>query len=328
MSENDPLLKIRFEGSAVGPGKIPVSHLLTFLSNLTKAFQRIGRVLAGESESGKRGRQPQSIKDEVALELMMLTHGSPAAVLGFERRQTQLSLPGMDMGLEIFEKSLEGLVEIQTAESELPTGYDAGVLMAWRDAGIVFSQGVTSIEFSLNYPTKRVSALFTPEGLNRIQKRIQGPTTNIRVIEGRLLMADFKEYGTRCRVHPSVGEPVLCLFDNEQRDDVLDDMLQYVRITGEAKEDSVSGKIASIKIIDIQRLPNQEDEAAELLPLGTPISYGFWESPTLDDLAITQNVQPMQDVRSIFGSWPGELHDGFELIIDDLRHQLAGEDTK
>ena len=78
----------------------------------------------------------------------------------------------------------------------------------------------------------------------------------------------------------------------------------------------------------IQRLPNKEDEAAELLPLGTPISYGFWESPTLDDLAITQNVQPMQDVRSIFGSWPGELHDGFELIIDDLRHQLAGEDTK
>ncbi len=58
MSENDPLLKIRFEGTAVGPGKIPVSHLLTFLSNMTKALQRIGRVLAGESESMKRGRQP------------------------------------------------------------------------------------------------------------------------------------------------------------------------------------------------------------------------------------------------------------------------------
>jgi hypothetical protein len=328
MSENDPLLKIRFEGNAVGPGKIPVSHLLTFLTNLTKAFQRTGRVLAGDSESAKRGRQPQSIKDDIALELMMLTHGSPAAVLGFERRQTQLNLPGMDMGLEIFERSLKGLIEIQTAESELPTGFDAGVLMAWRDAGLVFSQGVSCIEFSLNHRAEPVSVRFTPEGLHRIQERIQGPTTNIRVIEGRLLMADFKEHGTRCRVHPSFGEPVLCLFDDEQKDDVLEEMLQYVRITGKAKEDPGSGKIVSIKIIDIQRLPNKEDQAAELLPQGTPISYGFWESPTLDELAQTQNVQPMKDVRSIFGTWPGELDDGFETIIDDLRHpQLASRDT-
>lgn len=328
MSENDPLLKIRFEGNAVGPGKIPVSHLLTFLSNLTKAFQRIGRVLAGESESAKRGRQPQSIKEEVALDLMMLTHGSPAAVLGFERRQTRLSLPGLDMGLEIFEKSLTGLVEIQSAESELPTGYDAGVLMAWRDAGVVFSQGVSSIEFSLNHRTEPLTARFTPDGLTRIQERIQGPTTNIRVIEGRLLMADFKEHGTRCRVHPSFGEPVLCLFDDEQKDEVLEDILQYVRIIGEAKEDPLSGKIVSIRILDIERLPNKEEEAAELLPQGTPISYGFWESPNLDDLAQTQNVQPMHDVRSLFGTWPGELDDHFERIIDDLRYpQLTDGDS-
>ena len=32
MNKHNPLLKIRFDGSAVGPGKIPVSHLLRFLS--------------------------------------------------------------------------------------------------------------------------------------------------------------------------------------------------------------------------------------------------------------------------------------------------------
>ena len=45
MNEFNPLLKIRFDGDAVGPGNIPVSHLLIFLSNLNKALQRTGRVL-------------------------------------------------------------------------------------------------------------------------------------------------------------------------------------------------------------------------------------------------------------------------------------------
>ena len=47
MNEFNPLLKIRFDGDAVGPGKIPVSHLLIFLSNLNKALQRTGRALRG-----------------------------------------------------------------------------------------------------------------------------------------------------------------------------------------------------------------------------------------------------------------------------------------
>ena len=62
-----------------------------------------------------------------------------------------------------------------------------------------------------------------------------------------------------------------------------------------------------------------------LLPQGTPISRNFWESPTLDDLAQSQNVPPMADVRRLFGTWPGEEDDGFEVAIDELRHQsIAG----
>ena len=192
--------------------------------------------------------------------------------------------------------------------------------MAWRDAGILFNQGIEKIEFTLNHRDTPVVTSFTPNGFRRIQERIKGPQTNIRTIEGRLLMADFKEHGTRCRVHPSVGEPVLCLFDEEQKDEVLEDMLQYVRIVGEAKEDPISGKITSIKIHDIERLEDKEDEATELLPKGTPISRDFWESPTLDELAQSQHVQPMADVRALFGTWPGEDDDGFEASIDELRH--------
>ncbi len=323
MKNDEPLLKIRFDGEAVGPGRIPVTHLLSFLANMNKALQRTGRVLAGEAESLRRGPQPRSIKEEIALDLVLLTHGSPAAVLGFERRQTHAALPGMDMGLDILEKSLDGLTAVQAADDMLPAGFDTGVLMAWRDAGTLFSKGISRIDFTLNHRETPLTTNLSPEGFARIQERIKGPQTNIRTIEGRLLMADFKEHGTRCRVHPSAGEPVLCLFDEAQRDEVLDDILRYVRIVGEAKEDPLTGKIACIKIHDIERLEDREGEAADLLPQGTPISRNFWESPTLDELAHAQNVRPMADVRALFGTWPGEMGDGFERDVDDLRHSHA-----
>ena len=284
MSDSMPLLKIRFDGEAIGSGTIPVAHLLRFLSSFNKALQRTGRVLLGETESAKRGRQPHSIKEELDLNLVLLTHGSPATVLGFEKRNSQSFIPGMDFGLETIEKAIEGLGHIQQSGESLPVGCDVGVLMAWRDAGILFSQGVKKIEFKLNHQEKPRATVFTSEGFSRIQERIKGPQTNIRTIEGRLLLADFKEHGTRCRVHPPVGDPVLCLFNEEQKDEVLDDILHYVQIVGEAKEDPITGKITSIRINDIVRLEDREEEAKDLLPQGTPLAQSFWESPSIEEL--------------------------------------------
>lgn len=319
MIAHDPLLKIRFDGDAVGPGTIPVAHLRRFLDGMTKALQRTGRVLLGEAESMRRGPHPRSVKDEVALDLVMLTQGSPAAVLGFERRQTETSLPGIDLGMEILEKSITGLEVVQKADAPLPPGYNAGVLMAWRDAGLLFSSNIARIEFRLRERDKSVVTTFTPEGFARIQKRIKGPQTNMRTIEGRLLMVDFKEHGTRCRVHPPVGDPVICLFDDEQKDEVLEDILRYVRIVGEAREDPLTGKISSIKIHDIEQLEEKEDQAMELLPQGTPVSRDFWYSPTLDELAQAQNAGSVTNVEALFGGWPGDPDDGFEKEILKIR---------
>jgi len=49
----------------------------------------------------------------------------------------------------------------------------------------------------------------------------------------------------------------------------------------------------------------------------------FWKSPTLDELAQAQNVRPMMDVTALYGTWPGEMDDGFEDAIDDLRHHCG-----
>jgi len=45
----------------------------------------------------------------------------------------------------------------------------------------------------------------------------------------------------------------------------------------------------------------------------------FFKSTTLDKLALAQNVKPIPDVTILFGSWPGEMDDGFEDAIDELR---------
>ncbi len=56
-----------------------------------------------------------------------------------------------------------------------------------------------------------------------------------------------------------------------------------------------------------------------------PLSAIFWESPTLEELAHAQNVQPMTDVQVLFGTWPGDEDDGFEEAIDELRHPASAK---
>ena len=319
MNERKHFLSIRLDGPSIGSSRIPVSQLLRLLTEFNKALHRVGRVLLGEADSSRKGRNQRSISAEVALDLVEITHGSPATVLGLERSCGQQSIECMDFGVEIIEKSLNGLRPIQTADEELPPGYDPGVLLAWRDLGLMFEQGVSELSFSLNHRPQPLTASYTAPGYCLVQQRIQGPQRNIRSIEGRLLMADFKEHGTRCRIHPSVGDPIMCLFSESQKDEVLENILHFVKIIGEAKEDPVTGKIASIQLHDIQRIESRETENLDLLPQGTPLPADFWQSPSLDVLAEMQGAQPMHDISALFGTWPGDPDDGFEELIADLR---------
>lgn len=61
------------------------------------------------------------------------------------------------------------------------------------------------------------------------------------------------------------------------------------------------------------------DSPAQDIPAGGD----FWQSPTLEELAQAQGVSPIADVRVLFGTWPGEPDDGFEALIDELRHPRA-----
>jgi len=44
-------------------------------------------------------------------------------------------------------------------------------------------------------------------------------------------------------------------------------------------------------------------------------------SKTLEDLAREQGVRPMKDPSELIGRWPGDVDDGFEEMIRELRQR-------
>ena len=36
-----------------------------------------------------------------------------------------------------------------------------------------------------------------------------------------------------------------------------------------------------------------------------------------------QNMEPIEDISALYGTWPGEVDDGFEEAIDELRRGSA-----
>ena len=47
----------------------------------------------------------------------------------------------------------------------------------------------------------------------------------------------------------------------------------------------------------------------------------FWEPASLEELIREQKVEPVNDLSVLYGSWPGDVDDGFEEAIDRMRHQ-------
>jgi hypothetical protein len=235
----------------------------------------------------------------------------------------------MDFGAEAMEKCFGGLERAIQKDVSMPPGYDPGVLLAWKDAGRLFDSGVSHIEITLNHRAEPLHVRYDARRRDLIRARILGAERHLRTIEGRLLMADFKEYGTRCRIHPSAGSPVMCLFDESLRDEIYQNILRFVRVTGQARVDPFTGRVASIVISDIERIEADEDEFKESLPSGAPLPGDFWNPPTFEQLAEAQGVKPVTSLESILGGWPeDEIDDGFEEAINALRQSdLAGNDS-
>src|ERR1700675_4118234 len=151
MIDKNPFFSMKLEGPGVKPGRIRLEDFLRLGQEMRRGVERVSFVLQGSAESRRAGRRPQDIRAAISLDVVEITHGSPSAVIRFERSDTQLSIPDTDLGLQAFEKFVQGLGAVISDSEGYPSGYDAGVLHAVRDAGRLFDRGVDRIEFTLNH---------------------------------------------------------------------------------------------------------------------------------------------------------------------------------
>src|SRR3989304_4591056 len=90
-----PLLKIRFEGSAIHGGRILFDDLSLFVSNISLAIDRILNSMQ-MGTSIKKGRPLKTTQLLSALEIVSVRKGSFALALDLRREGQQF--PGWDMG--------------------------------------------------------------------------------------------------------------------------------------------------------------------------------------------------------------------------------------
>jgi hypothetical protein len=136
-----------------------------------------------------------------------------------------------------------------------------------------------------------------------------------RTIEGHLLMGDFKETELRCRIHPPVGQPITCTFDEHRRNSVLAALTHYVRVVGESQE--ANGEILGLVITHIEIL---DREMGTSMNSDTAGSF-FGTKTNLDVVAREQGVSVATNFDELLGDfWPeGESADEFIATVQRWR---------
>lgn len=311
-SQKSPLLELRFEGKAVQDGRILLDDLLLFVDNLHSAISRVIEVLE-RGISGLPGRPPKTRQILAALEIVALKRGSFEMALDLRRDEGEL-LPGFDLGQKAIEKLMLGL-EVMENEAPLPEGFDEGVLMSLRDAGRVIDHGVEIVHLTSTSEigTRRVK--FVQSTRDQIVTRIRRLQHAWTEAEGRLLMADFKEDSLRCRLHPSTGSAIPCSFNEDMTERVMSYLRRFVQVRGDATYDPATNVIRSLVIRDIEPIERLSEIGVSFMP-----PSAFWETKSLDELAMEQGVYPVEDWDRLSGQWPeGADFDSFLEAIRSLR---------
>ncbi|HWO71022.1 MAG TPA: hypothetical protein VNP94_09750 [Actinomycetota bacterium] len=292
-------------------GRIAVDDLVVLVGQVQRAVERIALVLRGE-QGVRPGRRPREVEELTRLALVALRPGS--VTLELDLAEAQRPFEAVDVGRRAIERLLEGVAVLADGQSP-PAGWDAGVLLAVKEVGTLLRRGVERVDLEAPVGGVRRRARLEPQSIEAISRLVREPVRNLRTVEGRLLMADFKETATRCRIHPPMGPPVECTFDEAHRQAVLDALTRYVRVSGEAEVEESTGRIRLLAIADLEIL--------DLVPQGAAV-YPFWEPVELDELARIQGVGPVSDPRSLAAPiW--ESDEELERFLDETHRARRSE---
>ena len=293
------VLKVKVEGPGVHRKSIAVPDLVKICESIQSAVHRQAEAMEKPTaQTLRRGPITASAQKECTLELVGIVGGSTGLLFRYSKPQEHLHMPGAEnFGIDVLARVAE-TVEKLRAKKEVPaTDVDPGVLDSLSELGQVFEK--REIErISLNVPRhngkrKSIKAVFDPTVMERIAQRVKVPTNVRLTIEGRLEMADFKEVGRLCRVHPPIGQSLLCSFEPDFEERIYAALRRPVRLTGTAKINPNTGRPEELKIEEIEMLD-------ELL-LG---AKDFFQPRSLQQLAEAQGVRSLSNPKELAGGWP------------------------
>lgn len=313
------ILSIHLEGALTANHRIPFRMFSAYGHAFQTALERAALVLLGAPYSVVRGRRPVEVGVACNLELVGVRGGGSITIecelppLGQE-----LSLFG-DLGQQALESLVRGLHALEGTTDVLPAGYDRGVLLALKEAGVLFQHGLEAASIDVVTHRTHVRATHTPTVHRSIVRFIGRSETRQQTVEGRLVMGDFKETALRCRIEPAIGNPVHCHFSESLRSSVLAAMTHYVRAYGRAQVDG--GRVAAFEIdrLELVDVP-QPPATSGALEVGDPY---------LSALAREQGVAPLRRLEDLKGGfWPeNEDVDTFIASYRDLRRGGAEPET-
>jgi hypothetical protein len=308
MINNKPLLKIKFDGTAIHDGHILYDDLSTFLSNITLAMERIINKIE-KGESIKRGRPTKASQILSALEIVSVRKGSFG--IGLDLRRNGQQFAGWDLGEQAADILMRTFIAIDKDEPT-PQEADQYVVVALRDAGRINEKGVENILISTNTSLGCKRIKYSEPLRNKIITYVNRAETGYATIEGRLLELDTEEEKLHCRIKPSVGDNITCKFDEDLTIQLMKYVRQFVKIRGDATYDSITNKIINIHVRDIEPI-------AELSENGTTIlaSPVFWRGKNFEELANEQGIYPIDDLSKLAKDWPEDTD--FDSFLEAVR---------
>jgi hypothetical protein len=297
-----PLLKLRIQGPGIRQGAISVPDLVRICQAAQDAVNRQAEAMCG-GQSLRPGPKSAVVYQECTLELTGITKGSTVLPFGLAKSQQPLPIPEMTtFGHDVVWQVATAVKCLGSRRLSKNEYFEPGRLDSLRDMGEVLNKDVTKIEWIVPGNGRRpVRAVFDKRVRERVAARMKSPSTRAQIVEGVLEMADFKEQDHKCRIHPLVGQPIVCTFAPEQGQEVYDALRKPVKIEGAATINPYSGKVESISIGKIG--------ITEQLLIG---AKEFYSGKSLEQLAEAQGVVPLNIPKLLAGGWPeGEDVDEF-----------------
>jgi hypothetical protein len=287
-------LELRIEGPGVHPGTISVPDLVRICQAAQDAVNRQAEAMRG-GVSLRPGPKTTEVHDECTLELVGIEKGS--TILPFRFAKPQLALPeATTFGSDVIQSVVATVKRAGSARKQYE--FDPGVLASLKSLGEVLDKGrISKVEWIVpgRPGQKTTKAVFDKRVRNLVLEKMKTPSHRTEAVEGILEMADFKEQERKCRIHPPIGQPIVCSFDEGQEDKIYQWLRKPIRATGMARINPNTGRIDELHI--------------EKIDIVEPLFTGgrdFFTERSMEELAEVQGVKPLKNAKAFTGGWPAD----------------------